>query len=226
MANDEWFKREKRNKEIVIRLRHEHLKKAVFVLMILALVGIIVAQHYELIPTVSKINKTEKNHTEKASEVVGPIENKTTEVKATEQNKTNAINETKAANTTNTSKTTSTEEKTWPITGEITFTIDKVNYTLKSGDFAVINSVTYTIINQKKDFTPVIKGYFYDDSDDPDYVEETIELEELEAGKSLIKTSSIHISYDEINKTKTLKLVLEDDEENTLKIAKKEGKFN
>jgi hypothetical protein len=227
----------KKMKEITIKLNVCTLRKTIYVLIIIVLVGIIFAQQLGYVPTNGlKFNFSKSGQSEKASAIVGTMEeNETTNATASPSHDDNEsdVEESSAAEAENQENATSSanetsepEEKLLSITGEITFEITDVKHVVKSDDFATITAVKYTIINQKKDFMPVIIGYFYDDNDDKEYVEETIILPELKAGKQITIESPVHVGYNEINKTKTLKLVLQDDKENALKIATIVEKFN
>ena len=82
------------------------------------------------------------------------------------------------------------------------------------------SGITIRITNQKpKSFYPKILAYLWDDNDPGDvktYVEEEIYLNKLEAGKSITEESDVSISFNEIDKEKTLKLVLYDEDDEVI----------
>lgn len=208
--------------DIVIKAKH--LKVSGYLLILVILAAVIIFQYYY--PNCSRcLNKT-STESEIAEPAIVEVETTTKESAVEEPSTTNTSTEenTTATSTEDNATNTSEEEQETPLTlsGEITFTIDDIVYEVKGEDWATITSIEYTIDNQKTDFTPTISAYLYDDSDDEtqkDYVEETINLAELKAGKSITKTSSVHISFNDIDKTKTLKLILQDELDKKLKTA-------
>ncbi|MBW2965504.1 hypothetical protein KY342_00200 [Candidatus Woesearchaeota archaeon] len=124
---------------------------------------------------------------------------------------------------TNTSQneTTTEEDEEEPeeglllITGQVEIDIDRITTEKKGENWAKVVKIKYTIKNQKTNFYPRILVYLWDDNDDADirnYVEEEIYLSKLKAGEALTEEKDVSISYNEINKEKTLKLVLEDED--------------
>jgi hypothetical protein len=111
------------------------------------------------------------------------------------------------------------EEELLPITGEVTFSIDKITTEVKAEDWAKVVKIKFTITNQNpKNFYPKAEVYLWDDDDDLDmrnYVEEEVYFNKLGAGKEITVEKDVSVSFNEIEKEKTLKVILydEDDEE-------------
>lgn len=107
-------------------------------------------------------------------------------------------------------------------TGVIKFTIQDIKYEIKGEDWATITSIKYKIENGKEDFYPIIQVYLFDDNDPDDIKsleQDKIELPLLEEGEVVTKESTVHISYDEINREKTLRLILRNELGKELKVA-------
>lgn len=121
----------------------------------------------------------------------------------------------------NTTQNTTEEpqEELLPITGQIGFFIDKLTTEIKGEDWGKVVKIKFTITNQKpKSFYPKVLVYCWDDDDEAEvrsYVEEEIYFDKLDAGKSITEEKSVSVSFNEIDKEKTLKAALydEDDEE-------------
>ena len=191
----------------VIRVRY--IKIAVFLLIPLILLTLNIVQYYY--PHCSACTSCGTNDTQKITaaateikpfEVEEPVVNETPEevVEVVVENTTE----------TNTTEETEVDEDLLPITGNIAFTIDDVIYEDK-GEWAKVTKIKYTIKNQKEDLVPKVLVYGYDDTYntmDKDYVEETIILPELKAGKSVTKESKISITFSNLDEEKTIKLEL------------------
>jgi hypothetical protein len=111
------------------------------------------------------------------------------------------------------------EEELLPITGQVELTIDKVTTEVKGEDWAKIVKIEFTIKNQKIPFYPKILAYLWDDNDEAEvrnYIEEEIYLSKSNAGEMITEEKEVSISYNEIDEEKTLKLVLEDEDEEEL----------
>jgi len=110
-------------------------------------------------------------------------------------------------------------EELLPITGQVELTIDKVTTEVKGEDWAKIVKIKFTIKNQKMPFYPKILAYLWDENDEAEvrnYVEEEIYLSKSNAGEMITEEKEVGISYNEIDKEKTLKLALEDEDEDEL----------
>jgi hypothetical protein len=115
------------------------------------------------------------------------------------------------------------ESELLPITGQISFFIDKITKEEKGEDWGKVTKIEFTIINQKpKSFYPKVLIYLWDDNDDSGtktYVEEEIYFNKLESGKSITKEKDVSISFNEIDKEKTLKAMLYDEDDEELDIV-------
>jgi len=115
------------------------------------------------------------------------------------------------------------EEDLLPITGQIGFSIDKITKEIKGEDWAKVTNIKFTIINQKsKSFYPKVLIYLWDENDDSDtknYVEEELYFDKLESGKSSTQEKEVSISFNEIDKEKTLKAILYDEDNEEMDIA-------
>ena len=198
-------------KEITIKLNTKHLIYSGYIILVLALITVIVLQHYEVIPTRSDLANIEKE-----SEVVGSIEEETVveeapiEVEAVveEEPEEEVVEE---------------EEETedlLPITGEVSIIIDKINLDPKPNieDYAKVTSVKFTILNQDEDFDPTVKAYLKSYTDD----EKEIELEELEAGEQTTQTSTkLFFGFNNVDQQKTLVLNLYNEKNKMIATAEK-----
>jgi hypothetical protein len=89
--------------------------------------------------------------------------------------------------------------------------VKKTQYLLKSEDFASMEALYFKIDNNKKDFIPTINVYIYDSDDvKQDYMETITFIGESEKGKILEKIEKIHVSFNELDKTKTFEVELVD----------------
>ncbi|MBD3249483.1 hypothetical protein GF336_05540 [Candidatus Woesearchaeota archaeon] len=199
-------------KEITIRLNLNTLKKAGYILLVLVLIGIIIAQYYDVIPsrysseekiTAQAVNDNNKSNEtfELAEEPAEEIQEEDSEEEIEEEPDEDASDD-------------ETDEEKLPITGKVTLSIDKLDIVIKNEDYARINSVKFTIKNQKSsDFIPTVDAHLTEDT----YDKKDITLEKLESGKSITKTSSdLTFGYDEIDKEHTIKLELYDEHNNLL----------
>jgi len=116
------------------------------------------------------------------------------------------------------------EEELLDITGEAEIDILDITHEIKGEDWAIVTKVKINIQNAKAlSIDPVIEFYLFDDNDPTDqenYVEEKIILDELESGHEITETVKVHISFNEIDQEKTLKAVLKDDNKELDKIMK------
>jgi hypothetical protein len=191
-------KKAKKSKEITIKLHTDHLKLAGYILLVVALITIIVLQHYEVIPTRGAVGSATDILDNKEAE-----ENSTPEVKTVEQEE-----EPEPEPTPEPEPEEEEEEQVLPITGEVIFTIDSIKIDPKANieDYAKIESVTFTIKNQDRDFDPKIVAYLEQYGEDDS---KTIILEELEAGYSLTKTEKkLVFGYNNIDEKQTLVIKL------------------
>ena len=112
------------------------------------------------------------------------------------------------------------------VTGDLYFKIDDITYEIKGEDWAKVTKIKYTISNAMSiDFIPKIEIYCYDDNDPDDiknYIEETLILSELKSGYEITETATVSISFNEIDEEKELKLILRDQDDDTLKTIKKQ----
>ncbi len=199
--------------ELVIKLKMSYLKKGIYLLIILALAGVIAYQYYY--PNCSCNGNSTNSAGSTADAGAGAGEDEQTELDSTEEeaeetpvvtiesdgNESDENNE-----TVNEPESDGSEEGLLPITGEIKLIIDEIKYVLKGEDYARVTSVKYTIVNQKTDFTPTVKAYLEAYKDDD---VKSVELEKLDAGKSIILTEKkFTFGYNNIAKDQVLTLEL------------------
>ncbi len=201
--SNDWYKKEQHKekpKEITIKLNMNHLKTAGYIFLIVTLVTVIVLQQVGVIPTIGNATGSatkifEEAETENKTPGVTIIKPNGTKIEANSTNETEEVEEEEPE-----------EEELLPITGDIFLIIDKIDYTIKSEDYARIISVTFTIKNQDVDFEPKITGYLTAYGSDD---EKTIILDELEAGYSVTeKSTKLTFGYNDIDQDQTLKLDL------------------
>lgn len=185
-------------RELVIKLDISHLKTAIYVLIVLALIGVIITQYVMYNDSSSE----EKEETSNLAITVEEVEEETVAETAVvveevvEEEPEEEIEEEEEV-------VEEEEEETLPITGDLKITIDKINYEIKADDYARIMSVKFTIKNQKTDFYPEIKGYLTSDSEDI----KAITLAKSIAGTSMTETSTkLTFGYNEIDTSHKLKL--------------------
>jgi hypothetical protein len=214
---------EKQQKEIVIKIRTRDIKKVMYFSVLIVLILLLVLQYFFPISCKCDGNKTETKETNLTTQTIpAPIEPLEPEQENQTEIETQAENQTINETQTNQTETNETEEvPEVAITGELYFKVNDVKTVVKAEDWAKVTEIEYTISNaQSIDFIPKIYIYCYDDndpSDVKDYIDETIILPKLKAGNEITEVSDVSISFNEIDKEKTLKLVLKDDDENTLK---------
>lgn len=202
--------------EIVIRLNPRHLKKTGYIAILVILSILLIIQHFY--PNCA-LDDIEENSTEETNSMQS-----VTIIKAdSETTETENTSETEEEEETNTTEEDIEEEddEDLPITGEITFTIDKIYIDPKESidDYAKVTSVKFTIKNQKADFIPKVKGYLtaYKDED-----VKIATLAELEAGKFITETSTrLNFGYNNIDEEQELILKLYDERNKFLETASK-----
>ncbi|MBD3259888.1 hypothetical protein GF371_04640 [Candidatus Woesearchaeota archaeon] len=90
--------------------------------------------------------------------------------------------------------------------------VKKTQYLVKGEDFASLETLYFKIDNNKKDFIPTINVYVYDSEDIKENYMETITfIGESKKGEVLEKIESIHIAFNELDKTKTFEVDLLDE---------------
>jgi len=207
-----------------IIIKEESIKKFLYILMLLILVGIIIGQqvylqHYKIRNSSTKISQKEIEEQRKNSSVIILKNNEKIfqyqEEKSNTENETNQTQNKTQEEINETMENEVTDQTTKPLSGKITFTIDKITSEVKGEDWAKVTKIKYTIDNQKQDFFPKLLVYCYDDNDEEDiknYIEEEITLSKLKAGDLMIQESDVSITFNELDKTKTLKIKLYDDD--------------
>lgn len=210
--------------EIVIKVKH--IKKASLFFIILALVIVIAIQNYypncsrcsldDITTADTKDSSIKEENTEQHIEYQTVAETsypEQSEVQDTEtQNETADIEK----------DTTDDHIDTLPITGEIGFAIDKINVDPKPDieDYAKVTSVKFTIVNQDKDFTPIVAGHLkeYENDEEP----KQVTLEDLDAGKSVTITEKrLTFGYNNEDQPHTLVLKLYNEKNKLLKTITK-----
>lgn len=211
-------------KEIVIKIRTRDIKKLIYFSILLILAILIVLQYFFPIscPKCNCENKTEIKEettlTQVIPEPIKPLEQEVKEEPKVEENKTETI-------VLNKTQETEEDEPTIAITGDLYFTLDDIIYDIKGEDWAKVTKIEFTISNaQSIDFTPKILVYCYDDNDPTEqknYIEEEIILPKLKSSHEITETKDVSISFNEIEKEKTLKLVLKDQDDDVLDTIQK-----
>jgi len=113
-------------------------------------------------------------------------------------------------------QTTTTETTQVQLSGKIDMKIEDVDYEIKSDDYAKVIRLKIKIDNQKRDITPKLLVYLYDDDDDPilrNYPSKNINLDPMIPGdvfEDFVVMGEHGIGFNEITKRKTLKVVLRD----------------
>jgi len=108
--------------------------------------------------------------------------------------------------------------------GQVKFIIEDIKYEIKGEDWARLEKIKYRIENGKQDFYPIILAYLFDDNDGEDIrtlEQAKIELPLLEEGEIITKESAVQISFNELDREKTLRLVLRNELGKEVKIALK-----
>lgn len=152
-------------KEIVIKIKPRMLERAVYWIVILALIVLVIFN------PLSKIKfglstTVESGETVQAGDAV---------ISDVEKNETKE--ETPAKEETKEEEQTSQEEQTQTLSGKITMVITSITTEKDDdGNPTKVKEVKFSIDNQKEDFRPNIKIYFYDDSD-MDEVKENVRAE-------------------------------------------------
>ncbi len=204
-----------RPKEITIRLNLKTLKKAGYVLMVLVLMGIVTAQFFEVIPSRSSFSENtitgQATINNTSNESDGTANSPETEVQEKEETDEK---ETEQQSEEDSPEEDTEEDNSLPITGKITLSIDKLNIAIKGEDYARIKSVKFTVKNQKSEsIAPKISAHLAGDI----YDVKDLNLEELESGDSITKTSSdLNFGYNDIDQEHTLKIELYDENKNLL----------
>jgi len=145
----------------------------------------------------------EEETPEEDVEVIDEEEEETPEVNETEEVDGDAT----TANAGTIIFTVATPEKV----NRISTGVKKTQYLLKSEDFASMEAIYFKIDNNKKDFIPTINIYIYDSDDTKqDYMETITFVGESEKGKILEKIEKVHVSFNELDKTKTFEVELVD----------------
>jgi len=224
-------------KDIVIKA--DTLHKSLYLIPIIILIAVIVAQYFY--PHCSACstcgtagNSSTQLTAESLSDQQKDLTNTTSSPKTEEQPKeetetqtetteTNTTQNTTVTNTSSTNTTTTSSSGCTPtdVSNKIELLINKITYIIKGEDWAKVTKVSYTIKNGKIDFKPTLRVYVYDENDDEtdkDVYKEVLLTETLAKSCEITKESVISsgISYNEINKTKTLKLEVLDEDSNSL----------
>ena len=108
--------------------------------------------------------------------------------------------------------------------GQVKFIIEDIEYEIKGEDWARLVKIKYRIENGKQDFYPIIFAYLFDNNDGEDIrtlEQAKIELPLLEEGEIITKESAVQISFNELDREKTLRLVLRNELGKEVKIALK-----
>ncbi len=221
-------KKAKKPKEITIKLNTAHLKTAAHILIIFILLSIIFAQQIGWIPTKDYVGLATSylNNNSREEKIVNAKKTPgVTIIKPNGSETSNSNNNSSSENQTASKNNNNTEQKKdelLPITGEIIFTIDKINIDPKENieDYSKITSVKFTIKNQDEDLDdPKIIGYLtmYGEDD-----EKTVDLNKIEAGHQITETeTNLIFGYNKIDEEHILNLELYNDKKLVKKVSKK-----
>jgi len=204
-------------KDIVIK--GKYIVHGIYLFIIVILIILLLAEIYKIRICVNPEQSKTTTTSPKIVDIGTRAVQTTTKPKTTTQNTTTPKDQNNAS--------TPPPEPETAEPGQIKFTIEDIEYEIKGEDWATLTSIKYKIGNGKEDFYPIIQVYLFDD-DDPDDVknleQDRIELPLLEEGEVTTKENNVHVSYNEINKIKTLRLVLRNELGKELKVAVK--KYN
>lgn len=194
------------SKQITITLNMGHFKKLIYFLIVILLIAAIVFQYYY-----PNCSRCEENIAAESNEVTGMA---VSDVEiSTEDQPAEVFGQTNDSSETDEAEEPAVEEQPieeaedtsnlLPITGEMDVTIDDINYVVKSEDYARVNSVKFTIINQDKDFVPKVEAFLLSDETDV----KSVTLTELKAGEKITRTESkLTFGFNNIKEEQTLKL--------------------
>ena len=216
-------------KEIVIKIKTKNLKQILYFSVLSILILLVILQYF--FPISCPTTCFEENDSQKIKQdtkdlaagtvVIDPIKISTKEKEGETEEKQQEQEEEQEETT----KDNEEEETEVSITGDVYFKIDDITYEVKGEDWAKVTKIKYTITNSlARDFTPKIYVYCYDDNDPGEvknYIEEEIVLEDIESGSIKTETTDVSISFNEIDKEKTLKMILKDENENKLETVYK-----
>ncbi|MBW2978111.1 hypothetical protein KY331_04665 [Candidatus Woesearchaeota archaeon] len=213
-------------KDIVIK--GKYIIHGIYLFIIVILIVLLFAEVYKIRICVNP-DKTKTATTSSTPKIVDIGTGRAVQT-STPSTTTSTSSQTTTQNTTSTSSNQDNESDEPPSEpetadpGVIKFTITDIEYEIKGDDWATVTSIEYKIENGKEDFYPLIQVYLFDSNDPEDIkslVQDTIELPLLEEGEVITKASTVHISYNEINREKTLRLVLRNELGKELKVAVK-----
>ena len=115
-------------------------------------------------------------------------------------------------------------EEPKPLSGEVVYAIDQIDYTITAEDFAVISKIEFSIDNGlESDLVLTALLYVFDETDDDvakNYVNEKINLPKIRSGEVYKNIHDVHASFDDLHHTKTVRIVFQQDEEEFGSLAK------
>ena len=215
-------------KDIVIK--GKYVVHIIYVFVIFILIVLLLAEIYKIRICINPQQDNKNTQTGPKVVDVGNVRTVQTSSSTTTTQPSKITTSTTKSTTTNASSSsqsndTTTEPEPPPETaepGKIKFTIEDVTYEIKGEDWATLTGIKYKIENGKDDFYPIIQVFLYDENDPQDVKtleQDKIELPLVEQGEVVTKESSVHVSYNNIDKEKTLRLILRNELGTELKIA-------
>ncbi len=213
--------------EIVIRLRPKHLERLIFVLIIIVLSGIIFWQRVDL----PESNVTGLATQTELETVQTPEEQAVEEITAESSDEDSIANETAAdlepvvepETDSESAADLEPEDSSTPtaLPGRRKFTISDIDAVIKNeeSDWGKLKNFNLKIENGLAGVYITYNIYIYDDNDGDivkNAVQETVSLRKIEEGEIYESVQEIGESFNDIDETKTLKVVFQDSAGSTL----------
>jgi hypothetical protein len=211
-------------KDIVIK--GKYIIHGIYLLIILILIILLFAEIYNIRICVNP-QQTSQNSQITTSPKIVDVSATSRTVQTNRPATTSTAAQTASRTATNTSSQTNSSNQSPQIQetaepGKIKFTIEDVKYEIKGDDWATLTNIKCKIENGNEDFYPVIQIFLYDDNDPEDIKsleQALIDLPLVENGEIVVKEIPVHISHNELNKEKTLKILLRNEYGQLLKTA-------
>lgn len=224
-----------------IVIRADTVKRTVYLIPIIILIGIVAFQFFYPRCSACSVCGTDENKInsnsvseisdqglssgskeieDSSSETVdnGDSSQEESEQETESQEDNNEVEETEEPSSEDSSESSSSCITT-DVSNKVEVEIKKITYTVKGEDWAKVTKVQYNIKNGKKDFKPILRIFVYDDDDndiDKGYYKEITLPDTLEKGCQLTKESITSFSYNDIDKVKTVKMQVLDSDSSVL----------
>lgn len=213
-------------KDIVIK--GKYIVHGIYSFIILILIVLLIAEIYSIRICIDP-DQTTTRKTNSAVQTSTPriVDVGTGSAVQTSTPKTTTTTTSTNTNTNDDDNDSSQDEDEEPQTaepGQVKFIVEDIDYEIKGEDWARLVKIKYRIENGKEDFYPIIFAYLFDANDGEDIrtlEQAKIELPLLEEGEIITKESDVQISFNELDREKTLRLVLRNELGKEVKIALK-----